>query len=93
MPKVIKISTKPDLTQKLTLQLLGEAVRARRTQSSLKIEDAAALCMVAKQTFADIENGQANCRIRSILKVCAGLEIELRILPWNNYNGSQDEQK
>lgn len=48
MEKQVKRLATPDLTQKLTPKLLGQVIKARRTQSNLRQEDAAALCGVAK---------------------------------------------
>lgn len=56
MVKHVKILSTPDLSQIVTPELLGKAIRARRTQSQLRLEDAAALCGVAKQTLQDIEH-------------------------------------
>ena len=42
----------------MTAALLGQAVKARRTQSNLRLEIDAALCGVAKQTLMKIEHGQ-----------------------------------
>ncbi len=83
MGKRIIASKSPNLAQPFSAQLLGEAVRARRTQSQLKIEDAAALCGVAKQTFMRIEHGESVCKFGSVLQVCHGLGIQLSILPWD----------
>ena len=49
--KQIKQIATPNLNQTLTAELLGQAIKARRTQSNLRLEDAAALCGVAKQTL------------------------------------------
>lgn len=82
MSKQIKPTPTPDLKQGLTRQLLGQAIKARRTQSRLRLEDAAALCHVAKQTLQDIEHGSGKSKIETILQVCHGLGIKLSILPW-----------
>ena len=82
MGKQIKVHSTPDLRQKLTPKLLGLAVRARRTQSKLRLEDAAALCHVAKQTFQDIERGLGKNKLVTILQICHGIGIQLRIMPW-----------
>lgn len=58
MAKQIKKLKTPNLQQPLTAELLGEVIKARRTQSNLRLEDAAALCGVAKETFMKIEHGQ-----------------------------------
>lgn len=72
----------PDLNQKLDQILLGKAIRARRTQSKLKLDETAALCGVSKQTLSNIENGHATTQIDSILQVCAGLGVQLFVKPW-----------
>lgn len=82
MAKQIKKFDTPDLQQPLTAELLGEVVKARRTQSKLRLEDAAALCGVAKETFMKIEHGTSNCQLASVLQICSGLGITLFIKPW-----------
>lgn len=82
MGKQIKIHQTPNLSQALTPELLGQAIRARRTQSQLRLEDAAMLCNVAKQTLQNIENGRGINKFETILQVCHGLGIQLRIMPW-----------
>ncbi|HAT2009466.1 helix-turn-helix transcriptional regulator [Legionella pneumophila serogroup 1] len=69
--------------------MLGEVIKARRTQSNLRLEDAAALCGVAKETFMKIEHGQSNCQLASVLQICSGLGISLYIKPW--MDNSEDE--
>ena len=82
MPKQIKKIATPDLMQNLTPALLGLAIKARRTQSGLTIEDAAALCGVAKQTLMNVEHGQASCQFNNVLQICHALGIDLTIVPW-----------
>lgn len=91
MGKQIKMLAMPDLDQDLTVELLGQAIRARRTQSHLRLEDAAALCGVAKQTLQDIERGQGTNQINTLLQICSGLGIRLRILPWATDNEANDD--
>lgn len=91
MAKQIKKIETPDLQQPLTPELLGEVIKARRTQSDLRLEDAAALCGVAKETFMKIEHGQSNCHLASVLQVCSGLGINLYIKPWVNSGEDENE--
>lgn len=83
MAKRIKVHPTPYLNQRLTPELLGLVIRARRTQSKLRLEDAAALCNVAKQTLQDVENGLAKNKFETILRICHGLGIQLPIMPWS----------
>ena len=84
MVKQIKKLDTPDLKQTLTAELLGQAIKARRTQSHLRLEDAAALCGVAKQTLMKIEHGQQTSQFGSVLQICSALGIKLCILPWHD---------
>lgn len=90
MGKKIKVIETPDLTQPFSVELLGQAVKARRTQSQLKIEDAATLCGVAKQTLLDLEHGKASIKLESILKICFGLGLSLAIQPWEVRDVAQE---
>lgn len=87
MAKQIKVHPTPDLTQRLTPELLGLAIRSKRTQSQLRLEDAATLCNVAKQTLQDIESGSGKSKFETILQVCHGLGIHLQIMPWTENDG------
>lgn len=79
--RIMKLPT-PDLSQPLRPELLGQAIKARRTQSNLRLEDAAALCGVAKQTLLRIEHGQDTSQIGNVLRICDSLGITLYIKPW-----------
>lgn len=81
--KTVILNTQP-LDQTLTASLLGQAIKARRTQSSLRLEDAAALCGVAKQTFMKIEHGHPTSQLQSILQICSALGIKIHIAPWHS---------
>jgi len=91
MAKQIKKINTPNLAQMLTPALLGQAIKARRTQSKLRIEDAAALCGIAKQTYMKIEHGQQTVQFSCVLKICSALGIKLFIAPWlDNDEASND---
>lgn len=91
MAKSIKAIPTPDLNQNLTAELLGQAIRARRTQSNLRLEDAAALCGVAKQTLMNIEHAEGVSQMSTILQICSGLGIELCIQPWPTEGEANDD--
>ena len=81
----------PDLNKMITPELLGQVIRARRTQSNLRLEDAAQLCGVAKQTLMNIEHGHSTSQLTTILQVCNALGLQLRILPWQENNENDNE--
>lgn len=83
MKKITKLKS-PPFGQPITAALLGQAIKARRTQSKLRLEDAAALCGVAKQTLMNIEHGNPTTQLKSLLQVCDSLGIKLHIAPWTS---------
>lgn len=82
MPKALKIHKAPQPDKVLSAKVLGAYIRAKRTQSGLKLEDAALLCNVAKDTLSKIENGSGGVRLDNVLHVCAMLGVELYIKKW-----------
>jgi len=86
----IKKFPTPDLTQPLTPKLLGEAIKAKRTQSNLRLEDTAAVTGIAKQTLTRIEQGEGSSQFSTILKICEALGIKLFIRPWHSSDEADD---
>lgn len=93
MPKKIKKIDTPNLKQMMTPALLGQAILARRTQSNLRLEDAANLCGVAKQTYMKIEHGLQTVEFGSVLQVCSALGIKLFIASWPDNDEKNDDWK
>jgi len=84
--KQIKSLPTPNLTQTLSLELIGKAIKARRTQEKLDRKTAAMLCDVSTVTLGKIENASKGVRIESILKVMMTLGIKMHIEPWETPN-------
>lgn len=82
MVKRIIPAATPNLAQPLSPEIIGVAVRAKRTQSGLRLEDAAALCGVAKQTLMNVEHGHPKTQLATVLQICAALGIYITIAPW-----------
>ncbi len=82
--KQVKSLPTPDLNQSLSLELVGKAIRARRTQQGIDSKTAAMLCDVSVVTLSKIENAAKGVRMDSILKVMASLGIKMNIIPWEN---------
>jgi len=82
--KQVKSLPTPDLNQLLSLELIGKAIKARRTQQGIDTKTAAMLCNVSVVTLSKIENAAKGVRMDSILKVMAALGIKMNIIPWEN---------
>lgn len=88
--KVMSIAT-PNLEAPISVELIGQAIRAKRTQSQLRLEDAAALCGVAKQTLMNVEHGHSSTQISTVLQICKSLGVNITILPWKEVDEVDNE--
>jgi len=84
--KQIKSLPSPDLSQVLSLELIGKAIKARRTQQKLDRKTAAMLCDISTVTLGKIENASSGVRMESVLKVMMALGIKMYIAPWEASN-------
>jgi len=82
--KQVKALPAPELDQALSLELIGKAIKARRTQQGLDTKTAAMLCDVSVVTLSKIENAAKGVRMDSILKVMTALGIKMSIESWEN---------
>jgi transcriptional regulator with XRE-family HTH domain len=60
---------------------LGQAIRAARTQSGLRLQDAALALGMAVQTLVDIEAGAPGVSLGKILQAAHGLGVDLFVVP------------
>lgn len=80
--KQVKSLPTPDLNEEISIELIGKAIRAKRTQEGLDNQTAAFLCGVSVVTLSKVENASKGVRLESVLKIMAALGIKLTILPW-----------
>lgn len=91
MAKSVKAITSPDLSKNFSVELLGAAIKAKRTQSGITQTDAAALCGIAKQTYIKIEQGRDDIRLSAVMDVMQGLGVQLLIKPWDQESSTESE--
>lgn len=91
MTQKVKKHITPNLNQEFSANTLGNAIKAKRSQANLRLEDAASLCGVAKQTLMNIEHGKTTVKLDSILRICRNLGIKLFIQPWIESSEQDDE--
>ena len=82
--KQVKSLPTPDLNQPLSLELVGKAIKARRTQQGLDMKTASMLCDVSVVTLSKVENAAKGVRMESILKVMTALGIKMSIESWED---------
>ncbi|MGV2841162.1 transcriptional regulator [Vibrio cyclitrophicus] len=81
MAKNIEMTPPPDLRGTLTLSLLGEVIKEKRTQNRLTQSEAAFLAGLSKQTYRKIEEGRSDMQMKSLMKVISVLGINILIRP------------
>jgi transcriptional regulator with XRE-family HTH domain len=83
MAKRVKEIPTPNQEGFLTKELLGNFIRARRTQAGMKMVDVAMLCGISIATLTNIEKAEANVRIDSAFNVAKMLGIKIKVEPWD----------
>jgi transcriptional regulator with XRE-family HTH domain len=77
MAKKVKTSKMPDAVFIDNSEILGQLIKAKRTELGIKLADCAALCGIGINTLSRIENGNANCTLSAVFSVLSGLGIKL----------------
>ncbi|MGQ8366432.1 helix-turn-helix domain-containing protein [Glaciecola sp. 1036] len=77
MAKKVIASELPDSVSIDNAQILGQLIKAKRTQLGMKLADCAALCGIGINTLSRLENGNANCTLSAMFSVLHGLGIKL----------------
>ena len=63
-----------------SLEELGQLIRAKRKASSLRIDDAAALCGVSVDLLSRLENGKSGVSTDRVLRVLDGLGLAMLVV-------------
>ncbi|MGB0216429.1 MAG: helix-turn-helix domain-containing protein [Alteromonas oceani] len=93
MAKKVTASDMPSTDFIDSAEILGQLIKAKRTELGIKLADCAALCGIGINTLSRIENGNANCTLAAVFSVLNGLGIKLtskELAP--TANSSSDEE-
>lgn len=77
MANKVKNSKMPKTAFINNAQVLGQLIKAKRTELGIKLADCAALCGIGINTLSRIENGNPNCTLSAVFSVLSGLGIKL----------------
>ncbi|GGB60651.1 MULTISPECIES: helix-turn-helix domain-containing protein [Shewanella] len=77
MAKKVTASKMPSAAFIDNAAVLGQLIKAKRTELGLKLADCAALCGIGINTLSRIENGNSNCTLSAVFSVLNGLGIKL----------------
>jgi len=75
------VPTPPDLLRITDAKTFGPAIRARRREQSLRIDDAASLSGVSVDLLSRLENGKGSVRLDKLLAVLDSLGLALVLGP------------
>ncbi|MCL1079273.1 helix-turn-helix domain-containing protein [Parashewanella spongiae] len=94
MAKKVTASKMPSSAHIESAEVLGQLIKAKRTELGLKLADCAALCGIGINTLSRIENGNANCTLSAVFSVLSGLGIKLtskELTPIDKISSNNDE--
>ncbi|NVK55726.1 MAG: helix-turn-helix domain-containing protein [Alteromonadaceae bacterium] len=91
MAKKVTASDMPSTDFIDSAEILGQLIKAKRTELGIKLADCAALCGIGINTLSRIENGNANCTLAAVFSVLNGLGIKLTAKALTA-NSSSDEE-
>ena len=77
MAKKVTASDMPSTDFIDSAEILGQLIKAKRTELGIKLADCVALCGIGINTLSRIENGNANCTLAAVFSVLNGLGITL----------------
>lgn len=77
MAKKVVQSKLPDIRIIDNTLLLGQLIKAKRTELKMKLVDCAALCHIGVNTLSRIEKGNPNCTLGATFAALNGLGIKL----------------
>ncbi len=77
MAKKVTVSDMPSTVFIENADVLGQLIKAKRTELGIKLADCAALCGIGINTLSRIENGNANCTLSAVFSVLNGLGVKL----------------
>lgn len=80
----------PDFNKVFSARLIGEAIRAKRTQLGIDERTAALMAGVSHNTLRSIEEGKEGTSIGKIVSVLTGLGIKIRIEEWESDASNED---
>ncbi|MCF7519398.1 helix-turn-helix domain-containing protein [Pseudoalteromonas sp. L21] len=94
MAKKVTASKMPSSAYIDSAEVLGQLIKAKRTELGLKLADCAALCGIGINTLSRIENGNSNCTLSAVFSVLNGLGIKLNtkeLTPLEKVSSPHDE--
>ena len=78
--KMVKAQPMPSLNVEFSTELLGRAIRSKRTEKGWRIDDLALKAGLSRTTVMKIEKGDANVTFANIVLLMELLGLSLRLI-------------
>jgi len=82
--KRVKAIEAPPFDSAVTIENIGQFIKARRTQQNLTTQELASICGVSAFTLNKIENGFSGVKLATILTILEALGVELKVSRWDS---------
>lgn len=78
--KMVKAQPMPDLNSEFSMEMIGSAIRSKRTERGLRIDDLALKANLSRRTVMKIEKGDANVTFSNVMLLMDFLGLSLRLV-------------
>ncbi len=78
--KVVKAQPMPNLNSEFSMEMLGNAIRSKRTERGWRIDDLALKANLSRRTVMKIEKGDDNVTFSNIILLMDILGLSLRLV-------------
>ncbi|EHH2558153.1 TPA: helix-turn-helix domain-containing protein [Vibrio parahaemolyticus] len=78
--KMVKAQPMPDLNTEFSMEMLGNAIRSKRTDRGWRIDDLASKANLSRRTVMKIEKGDTSITFANVLVLMDILGLSLRLI-------------
>ncbi|WED24004.1 helix-turn-helix domain-containing protein [Vibrio sp. JC009] len=78
--KMVKAQPMPNLNSEFSMEVLGNAIRSKRTERGWRIDDLALKADLSRRTVMKIEKGDSNVTFSNVILLMDMLGLSLRLI-------------
>lgn len=82
--KMVKALPMPSLNSEFSMEVLGNAIRSKRTERGWRIDDLALKADLSRRTVMKIEKGDSNVTFSNVMLLMDLLSLSLRLVDLTN---------
>lgn len=89
--KQVRVIPMPSLNAEFSMEMLGEAVRSKRTEKRWRIDDLANKSGLSRKTVMKVEGGDDNVNFANLLHILDVVGLSLRIVDLKQLTNRADQ--